>query len=47
LDETGETVDALELEENEAKLERKVKDWLRARIREIEEERLKTSQRSS
>jgi hypothetical protein len=47
LDETGETVDAMELEENEAKLERKVKDWLHARIREIEEERLKTSHQPS
>ena len=39
LNETGETLEALELEDNEAKLERKVKDWLRDRIREIEEER--------
>jgi hypothetical protein len=39
LNETGETVESLELEDNEAKLERKVKDWLRARIREIEEKR--------
>ena len=41
LNETGETIDALELEDNEAKLEREVKYWLRARIREIEEERSK------
>jgi hypothetical protein len=41
LNETGETIEALELEDNEAKLEREVKDWLRARIREIEEERSK------
>ena len=47
LDEAGETVEAMEIEDNEAKLERKVKDWLRARIREIEEERLKTSQQPS
>ena len=47
LDEAGETVEAMEIEDNEAKLERKVKDWLRARIREIEEERLKTSQQLS
>ena len=39
LNETGETIDALELEDNEAKLEREVKDWLRKRIHEIEEER--------
>lgn len=37
LNEAGETIEDLELEDNEAKLERKVKDWLRARIREIEE----------
>ena len=41
LNEAGETIEALELEDNEAKLERKVKDWLRARIREIEEKRSK------
>ncbi len=39
LNDSGETIDALELEDNEAKLERKVKDWLRGRIHEIEEER--------
>lgn len=37
LNNAGETIENLELEDNEAKLERKVKDWLRARIREIEE----------
>ncbi len=41
LNETGETIAALELEDNDAKLEREVKDWLRARIREIEEARSK------
>lgn len=41
LNEAGETIEALELEDNEAKLEREVKNWLRARIRQIEEERLK------
>jgi hypothetical protein len=41
LNETGETIDALELEDNEARLERKVNDWLRGRIREIEEKRSK------
>ena len=44
LDETGETIAALETEDNQAKLEREVKDWLRAGIRKIEEERSKTSQ---
>ncbi|HWN07835.1 MAG TPA: hypothetical protein VNO50_00875 [Pyrinomonadaceae bacterium] len=39
LNESGETIEDLELEDNEAKLERRVKDWLRTRIREIEEER--------
>jgi hypothetical protein len=38
LNETGESLEALELEDNQAKLERAVKDWLRARIRKIEEE---------
>jgi hypothetical protein len=39
LSEAGETIEDLEAEDNEAKLERKVGDWLRARIRDIEEER--------
>jgi hypothetical protein len=39
LNEMGETIEDLESEDNEAKLERKVRDWLRARIKEIEEER--------
>ena len=39
LNESGETLEALELEDNQAKLERAVKDWLRARIRKIEDER--------
>ena len=37
LNEAGETIEDLEAEDNEAKLEQKVKDWLRARINEIEE----------
>lgn len=41
LNEAGDTIEGLELEDNEAKLEREVKGWLRARIREIEEERSK------
>lgn len=41
LNETGETIAALEPEDNEAKLEREVKDWLRTRIRKIEDERSK------
>ncbi len=39
LDAEGATVEALELEENQALLEEKVKAWLRARINEIEEAR--------
>jgi hypothetical protein len=39
LNEAGETIDTLETEDNEAKLERKIRDWLQAKIREIEEER--------
>lgn len=41
LNETGETIDGLELADNEAKLERKVEDWLRTRICVIEGERSK------
>jgi|SRR5687767_7739891 len=41
LNAAGDTIEGLELEDNEAKLEREVKDWLRARIREIEEQRSK------
>lgn len=43
LNETGETIEALESEDNEAQLEREVKNWLRARIREIEDARSKPS----
>jgi hypothetical protein len=39
LNEAGETIEDLEAEDNEAKLERKVGDWLRAKIKEIEGER--------
>ena len=39
LNEAGETIEDLESGDNEAKLERKVRDWLRARINEIEEKR--------
>jgi hypothetical protein len=39
LSDSGETIEDLGLEDNEAKLERKVKEWLRAKIREIEEAR--------
>jgi hypothetical protein len=39
LNEAGETIEDLEAEDNEAKLEREVRDWLRAKIKKIEEER--------
>jgi len=35
----GDTIEELESRDNQAKLEREVMDWLRARIAEIEEER--------
>jgi len=41
LNETGETIEGLELADNQAKLERNVKDWLHTRIGEIEVERSK------
>jgi hypothetical protein len=39
LNAAGETIEDLEDGDNEAKLERKVRDWLRARISDIEEKR--------
>lgn len=39
LSEAGETIEDLEADDNEAKLERTMKEWLRARIKGIEEER--------
>ena len=41
LNEAGDTIEDLELEGNEAKLERKVEGWLRTKIGQIEEERSK------
>ena len=35
----GETIADLELQDNQAKLEREVSQWLRAKIKQIEEER--------
>jgi hypothetical protein len=43
LNKGGETIEMLEVEDNEAKLEREVKDWLNAKIREIEVERSKAN----
>ena len=39
LNEALETINGLEAEDNEARLEREVGDWVRARIKEVEEER--------
>jgi hypothetical protein len=35
----GDTIEDLEQQDNQAKLEREVREWLRARINEIEQER--------
>ena len=39
LNESGETIEDIEVQENQAKLERNVRDWLKAKIKQIEEER--------
>jgi hypothetical protein len=39
LNAAGDTIDSLELKDNEAKLEREVSEWLRIKIHELEEER--------
>ncbi len=39
LNDAGETIESLETEDNEAKLERRLREWLSTRIKEIEEER--------
>jgi hypothetical protein len=39
LNEAGETIEELELEDNQAKVERTLKQWLRTKITQIEEER--------
>ena len=43
LNEAGETIEDLETSDNQAKLEREVSEWLRSRIRELEEERAATA----
>ena len=45
LDAEGETVEELELADNQQLLEEKVKAWLRARIREIEDQRAAGAER--
>jgi hypothetical protein len=39
LNESGDTVEALEGEEDQQRLEEAVKDWLLAKIKQIEQER--------
>jgi len=39
LDESGQTVDGLEAQQDQQDLEEKVKNWLRATIKRIEQER--------
>ena len=39
----GETIEDLESQDNQAKLEREVSGWLRAKIKQIEEERAKAA----
>lgn len=39
LNSDGETIEDLEQQDNQAKLEREVSNWLRAKIKQIEEER--------
>jgi len=46
LNDTGETITDLEFEDNEAKLERKVTDWLRTKIQELEEKRTRTGDKA-
>jgi hypothetical protein len=41
LNEAGETIEELELEDNQAKVESTLKQWLRNKITQIEEERAK------
>jgi len=44
LNSDGDTIEDLERQDNEAKLEREVSTWLRARIKKIEEERAEHAQ---
>jgi hypothetical protein len=39
MNDAGETIEELEVEDNQGKLEETVKNWLRARIKDIEEKR--------
>jgi hypothetical protein len=42
LNDAGETIDDLEAQDNQSKLEASVKQWMRARIKQIGEERAKS-----
>jgi len=44
MDETGKTIEMLENEDNQKKMESTVTDWLRAKIQQIEEERAGANQ---
>src|SRR6266496_506361 len=46
LNEDGETIDDLEVADNQAKMEREVKKWIHARIKEIEARRAKPEVRA-
>ena len=39
LNESGQTIEDLEAQDNQAKIERNVRDWLKAKIKQIEEKR--------
>jgi hypothetical protein len=47
LNDTGETVEDLEIRGNQAKLEATVKQWLRTKIKEIEEEEIELQARKA
>jgi hypothetical protein len=46
LNSEGETIEDLELRENQARLEREVSQWLRTKIKQIEEERVRHASQS-
>jgi hypothetical protein len=46
LNEQGDTIEDLERQDNEAKLERELKDWLRGKIHQLEEDRAKNKVRT-
>ncbi|HKZ03742.1 MAG TPA: hypothetical protein VJ180_15975, partial [Pyrinomonadaceae bacterium] len=46
LNEQGDTIEDLERQDNEAKLERELKHWLRGKIHQLEEDRAKNEVRT-